>query len=178
MGIVSPAFESPLKSDFRVLVSRKEEGVNRFKCAGLVLVLCTALAGSVTAEESESAVENPVVFWELASHDADASVEFFRKVFDWNIEFSEKLGFYQVPVQGGAEYYSGGYVFTLKKAKLPFLTIFILVDDIEAKVKIIEECGGHIVEPPTEFGSGYKVCLFNEPSGVTFAMFQPAGKSD
>ena len=69
-----------------------------------------------------------------------------------------------------------GGIFTLKKAKLPFLTIYLLVEDIAEKAKLIEEHGGHIVQGPTEIPGGAKICLFNEPSGVTFAMYQPPPK--
>ena len=66
----------------------------------------------------------------------------------------------------------GGEVFTLKKAKLPFLTLYIQVDDINEKTKLIEELGGFILEPPFEIPSGSRICLFNEPSGVTLAMLE------
>ncbi|MCP4425936.1 MAG: VOC family protein, partial [Chloroflexi bacterium] len=46
--------------------------------------------------------------------------------------------------------------------------------DIEAKAQLVEEAGGYIVEAPFEIQSGTKICLFNEPSGVTFAMLQSA----
>jgi len=39
----------------------------------------------------------------------------------------------------------------------------------------LEEQGGYIVEPPFEIASGSKICLFNEPSGVTLAMIESAG---
>jgi predicted enzyme related to lactoylglutathione lyase len=73
------------------------------------------------------------------------------------------------PVQGGG-------VFTLRRAKLPFLTIYIKVDDLGAKVKLIEENGGFIVDPPLDLPNGSRICLFNEPSGVTLAMIQSAKK--
>lgn len=116
---------------------------------------------------------NPVVFWELASHDADASAAFFNKVFNWNLDIDERLGFYVMPGDPDRRGIGGG-VFTLRRAKLPFVTVYILVDDLDAKVKLIEEAGGLIVDPPQDIG-GNRICLFNEPSGVTFAMLeQPA----
>lgn len=59
---------------------------------------------------------------------------------------------------------------------MPFLTLYVQVDDIEAKARIVEESGGFIVEAPFELPSGSRICLFNEPSGVTLAMIQPAPK--
>jgi predicted enzyme related to lactoylglutathione lyase len=119
---------------------------------------------------------HPVVFWELASHDMEKSVAFFRKVFDWEIAFDERIGFYTVktgPVPVDME----GGIFTLKQAKLPFLTIYIRVEDIEDRARLIAESGGLIIDEPFDIGSGTKICLFNDPSGVTFAMIQAAPKA-
>jgi len=117
--------------------------------------------------------KNPVVFWELATHDMEKTVEFFREVFEWKIEFNDRLGFYIIPETTSPNEALDGGIFTLKRAKLPFLTVFIQVEDIEEKAKLIQEKGGFIVDQPSEIPSGSKICLFNEPSGVTFAMLQP-----
>jgi predicted enzyme related to lactoylglutathione lyase len=148
--------------------------MSRTIVALVIMVLATGIFGAFCQEESEGAQAHPVLFWELASDDADASAEFFRQVFDWDVSFDEGLGFYQVPAGEACEHFSGGYIFTLEEAKLPFLTVYILVEDIEAMAGLVKEKGGHIVEPPRVLGKGYKICLFNEPSGITFAMFQPA----
>ena len=113
---------------------------------------------------------NPVVFWELAAHDADASAAFCNKVFGWNLAIDERLGFYVMPGDPERKGIGGG-VFTLKRAKLPFVTVYILVDSLDAKLALIEEEGGFIVDPPQDIGEN-RICLFNEPSGVTFAMIE------
>ena len=120
--------------------------------------------------------KNPVVFWELASHDMEKTVEFFKEVFEWKIEFSDRLGFYIIPETSPPNESIDGAVFTLKRAKLPFQTVYIQVDDIESKAKLIPEKGGFIVDAPSEISGGSKICLFNEPSGVTFAMLEPKSK--
>jgi len=117
-------------------------------------------------------IKNPVCYWELASHDAEKSMKFFNKVFDWNFQYDEIIGIYEILVKEESDDFVGGGIFTLKQAKLPFLTIYIKVDDLAAKMKLIEENGGLIVNKPTDLPSGSKICLFNEPSGVTFAMIQ------
>jgi len=96
--------------------------------------------------------KNPVFFWELASHNAEKTVEFLKNVFDWEVELDERLGIYEIPAG--------------------FITIYIQVDDIDTKIKLIEENGGYIVEKPPELPTGTRICLFNEPSGVTLAMLQ------
>ena len=115
--------------------------------------------------------KNPVVFWELASHDEEKSVKFFREVFEWDLQMDERLGFYVTNIEENAPPMDGG-IFTLKKAILPFLTLYILVEDIEKMAEKIEAHGGYIREGVQELPSGSKICLFNEPSGVTFAMLE------
>ncbi|MFC2172311.1 VOC family protein [Acidobacteriota bacterium] len=151
-----------------------------FQAAAVIVCMIAAVSlqaqnKKVSGPKEAKVQKNPVVFWELASNDQEASVKFFRDVFEWDIEFSERLGFYIIPAGEKAKGVDGG-IFTLKKAKLPFLTVYLLVDDIEAKAKLVEKHGGHIVEPPIEISPGTMICLFNEPSGVTFAMLQPKEK--
>ena len=116
--------------------------------------------------------KNPVVFWELASHDAEKSVKFFHDVFEWDLKMDERLGFYVMEVGEDAPQVDGG-IFTIKKPRLPFLTLYILVDDIEAMAGKVVANGGSLVEGIQESPTGAsRLCLFNEPSGVTFAMLE------
>lgn len=117
-------------------------------------------------------MKNPVVYWELASHDAASSVAFLSQLLGWEFTYDEQTTIYDLPAGGVSGDFAGGGVFTLKKARLPFLTIYIRVDDIEAKARRVEELGGLITVPITEIPGGSRICLFNEPSGVTLAMLE------
>jgi predicted enzyme related to lactoylglutathione lyase len=119
--------------------------------------------------------KNPVCYWELASHNAEKTTDFLKKVFSWEPEYDEKSGIYEFAAGEEQKAFAGGGVFTLRKAKLPFLTIYMRVKDIEAKAKLVEKHGGFIVEAPFEISPGTKICLFNEPSGVTLAMLEKKG---
>jgi len=118
---------------------------------------------------------NPVIYWELASHDAAKTVEFLKQVFDWNFEYDPATTIHELP----ADYtpMQGGGVFSLRRARLPFLTLYIKVDNLDAKVKLIEDHGGFIVDPPLDLPTGARICLFSEPSGVILAMIQPARRA-
>lgn len=116
--------------------------------------------------------ENPIIWWEIASHDAEKSAGFLKKIFGWEMKYDEANKIYDFPISKGESNLLGGEVFTLRKAKLPFLTFYVQVDDIDEKAKLIEELGGFILEPPFEIPSGSRICLFNEPSGVTLAMLE------
>lgn len=115
---------------------------------------------------------NSIVWWELASHDAEKTADFLKKVFNWQIVYDENTGCFDFPISKGQSKLSGGGVFTLKKAKLPFLTIYIQVEDIDRKAQLVEQSGGYILEAPFTISRGVRICLFNEPSGVTLAMIE------
>lgn len=117
-------------------------------------------------------MNNSIVFWELASHDQEKSVQFFRDVFGWQISFDDKLGFYTVDQEGSCGGPLDGGIFTLRKAKLPFLTLYIQVEDIDKKAEEVTAAGGFIVEEPFRISERSKICIFNEPSGVAFGMIE------
>lgn len=114
--------------------------------------------------------EHPIVWWELASHNAEKTVRFFREVFGWEINLDQSSGFYKL--QHNPPTIGGGNIFTLRRAKLPFLTLYIRVSDIHAMAGKVEKHGGFIVDPPAELAPGTWLCLFNEPSGVMFGMLE------
>jgi len=146
----------------------------------LVFILCfghTALAEEQPADPSPTPPANPVVFWELGTHDGPRSLEFFTTVFGWSdapVPGAQTF-FHTVETGGGKGGIDGG-VFTLRKARAPFVAVYILVDDIEARAELVETAGGMILEPPHEIAPGTWLCLFNEPSGVTFAMLEKRPK--
>jgi predicted enzyme related to lactoylglutathione lyase len=149
----------------------------RRRAAAAVLCLLFAAVGASAEDAAVPSTEaappaNPIVLWELATHDCHKSAEFFKMVFGWQANFAEDVQYYRLPIADGESQLSGGIIFTLAQAKLPFLTLYVLVDDIDAKAVAVTSAGGLITEPPHEISPGVSICLFNEPSGCTFAMIQ------
>jgi predicted enzyme related to lactoylglutathione lyase len=54
--------------------------------------------------------KNPVVYWELASHDAEKTTAFLKKVFGWAPEYDKKTGIYELPAGVAQKDFSGGGV--------------------------------------------------------------------
>lgn len=117
---------------------------------------------------------NPICYWELASHDAEKTAAFLKALFAWEITLDPRTGIFEIPAGEARAHFSGGGVFTLRRARLPFLTLYIRVDDVDAKAKQAEALGGLIVIAPFNIDSASRICLFNEPSGVTLAVIGPA----
>jgi predicted enzyme related to lactoylglutathione lyase len=147
-------------------------------CTGLL-----AIAAGGVAQADQDAVSQPppakypVVYWELASDNADSSVAFFKKVFGWEIQYDPATTIHECMTRGERGGIHGG-VFTLQQAKLPFLTVYIRVDSLEAKAEAVRKAGGLVVIEPVEIAPGTWICLFNDPSGVTFAMIEPRPRKE
>ena len=110
-----------------------------------VLVLALWLAAPVLAEDQAAPAAkptppNPVVFWELGTHDGPKSLEFFTTVFGWESAPVEgaKTFFHTLDTGGEGGGIDGG-VFTLRKARPAFLAVYILVDDIESSARLVEQ---------------------------------------
>jgi predicted enzyme related to lactoylglutathione lyase len=117
---------------------------------------------------------NPVCYWELASHDAGKTVAFLNELFGWRFAYDPATTIHERAPQAPDDDGIGGGVFTLRTARLPFLTVYVRVDDIDDMAQRVERLGGLVVVPVTELAGGARICLFNEPCGVTLAMIQPA----
>ena len=146
--------------------------------AGLIILSASfAHAADDPSAARPAPAKNPVVHWELACHDSEKSATFFKNVFEWEIAMVPNTIIHGCRTTGEDGGIDGG-IFTLSRAKLPFLTIYIEVTEIEKKAEMIKENGGLVHEDPHEIFPGIWICLFNDPSGVTFAMLEhrPAEK--
>jgi len=115
---------------------------------------------------------NPVSFWQFFSNDIEASINFFKIVFEWEFSYNEESGIYQVSAKDFPDFFQGGFISKNNFDDLPFLTIYIRVDNIDRKAELVIENGGEIIKPPYDLSNGNRVCIFKDPSGVPFAMIQ------
>ncbi len=58
---------------------------------------------------------NPVVYWELVSHDAAATCRFLEAVFDWHLERDSSGIIWELPSGEDRAAFAGGGVFTLAR---------------------------------------------------------------
>lgn len=173
------------KDSWDLFIRRSHEALRPLSLGPIVHQPCDVwgsrtqcVASSRTQRGGTAMQPDPIVWWELATQDAERSVNFFRKVFNWRLEFDERLGFHTMSEPEGGSALSGGGIFTLRKARLSFLALYIQMDDIDAKAGLVEEFGGLLIEPPFPISEHARICLFNDPSGVTWAMTQSRRHSD
>ena len=106
---------------------------------------------------------NPIVHWELMGADGQAQKTFYQSVFDWDLE----------PVPGFENYFMttgdgmgvNGAVGQGSEEMPSYLTLYVAVDDINAKLSQVEEAGGSTVMPRTEVPDVVTFALFKDPAG-------------
>jgi predicted enzyme related to lactoylglutathione lyase len=128
--------------------------------------------------------QNPVVHFEIPANDRKRSVDFYSKVFGWEMnQLGGEMNDYVVvmtdksdkngPLEKGR---INGGIYT-KTPEMPpqYPSFVIAVEDIDAKIKEVEAAGGKIVGKPYEIpGVGIYVS-FEDTEGNKLSILQPKG---
>ena len=96
---------------------------------------------------------NPVVHFEIKVKNVEAGQEFYRKLFDWEINADNPMNYGLVDTQAGG--INGGVT---TDSSAPQVMLYVAVKDLQASLDRAESLGGKTVVPPTEI-----------PGVVTFA---------
>ena len=118
-------------------------------------------------------MENPVVHFEIAGPDGPALQQFYRDLFNWNVEtLGEDMRFYGLVEanEGGV----GGGIFQTDGNTPPdyadvmpssHVTVYVQVDNLEDTLNKITDMGGSVAIPPREIAPGMgSVAMFNDPA--------------
>jgi predicted enzyme related to lactoylglutathione lyase len=113
----------------------------------------------------------PVVHWELWSENPEALSEFYRQVFDWQIQHIPDLD-YRMVETGDETGIKGGI---MKPEAGPWpgnMALYVDVDDLDSYAARIRKAGGEmVVEKMPVPGIGH-LSLFKDPDGRVLGMWQ------
>lgn len=116
--------------------------------------------------------ENQVTWWEFASSDAEKSVEFLKKAFDWELVFDPAMKYYQKTVDGSQNSFCGGGIYQVDEGTSPSLIVYFRVKDVDEKAKSVVEAGGAIIEGPLDVPNLGRLCIFSDPTGQHYGMIK------
>lgn len=111
---------------------------------------------------------NPVVHWEIGSPDAAATQEFYAKAFGWTMAEAGPGYTLVTPIGEGI----GGGIMQNRPGMPPYATIYIQVDDLEAKLAEIAELNGRTIVPPTQISPVATFAMFADPSGTIIGLLR------
>ena len=112
----------------------------------------------------------PIVHIEIVSKDPRASGNFYKEVFGWKIDIDENFDYVQFSADPGI---GGAFpqADAAQNMKPGDVVLYIGVDNIEATLARIEECGGKTLMPKTEIpGIGW-FAIFNDSTGNRMALY-------
>ena len=109
-------------------------------------------------------MKNPVVHFEILGQNHEALQQYYRDLFEWNIEsISPEMPYGVVQSPEGEVGIGGGIGGSPDGATQ--LTFYVQVDDIEASLARAVELGGKTVAEPTTIPGMVTFALFNDPEG-------------
>jgi predicted enzyme related to lactoylglutathione lyase len=109
-----------------------------------------------------------ICYIEFPATDIARSVAFYSKVFGWNVR---NRGDGATAFDDGVGQVSGTWVLGRPPSTTPGIMIYIMVDDVEATMKLITENGCEIVQP---VGADHPeiTARFRDPGGNVVGLYQ------
>src|SRR3990172_4603630 len=104
---------------------------------------------------------NNIVHFEFAVKDINEGTEFYSKLFDWSIDKMPGAEYSLVNTGSGD---TGGGIYTAPKGTKPFITVYVQVDDIDAKLSEAEALGASIISQKTKISDDHGYFgMFRDP---------------
>lgn len=105
---------------------------------------------------------NPVVHFEIRSSGAEDLQQFYADLFEWHVDASNPMNYGLVDTHSERGI-SGGIAPASGEPNL--VSFYVEVEDINAKLKEVEERGGRVVSPVTSIPGMVTFAMFSDPEG-------------
>ena len=123
------------------------------------------------ADEPDLARPGGVTYMQIPTMDAEASADFYERVFGWSIR---QRGTSHVTFADGSGHVIGAFIGDREIAREPGILPYIYVSKIEEAVAAIKTNGGEIVRDIYPEG-GLKVATFRDVAGNQLGVWQMPG---
>jgi hypothetical protein len=109
-----------------------------------------------------------ITYIQLPSSDAEASADFYERVFGWTIR---QRGTAHVTFADASGYVIGAFITDRVISREPGILPYIYVNSVAEAVAAITSHGGEIVRDPYDEG-GLTVATFRDPAGNVLGVWQ------
>ncbi|MBU0983388.1 MAG: VOC family protein [candidate division Zixibacteria bacterium] len=111
----------------------------------------------------------PVVHFEIAGSNAEKTTTFYSSLFDWDIRKAEGMDYGMVSPAGDRSI--GGGVFAAPDGYKPYVTVYVMVDDLQEYLDKAIELGGKMIQPPTPIPGIGASAMFADPDGLIIGLY-------
>jgi predicted enzyme related to lactoylglutathione lyase len=115
------------------------------------------------------ASSNPVTWFEIVGGDGAGLQKFYGDLFGWKVDAANPMNYGMIEGKDGG---IGGGIAASQDGK-PQVTVYVVVDDIQATLDRAKSLGGEIVMPMMEVPAGPKIAQFRDPSGNVIGVMIP-----
>lgn len=113
----------------------------------------------------------PVVFFDIGCKDKEQSIEFYSKLFDWNIGSARP---HSSSVDTESDVGISGAITSLGHEPHNYVMIYVEVDDIPAHLEKAESMGGQTLVPATDVPDEGQFAWLADPEGNMIGLWCPA----
>lgn len=111
---------------------------------------------------------------DMASPDLDASIDFYGRLFGWDVpesENAEQTGGYRQAMKGGKPV--AGLMPLMQEGQPSVWSTYISVEDADAVAAAVGEAGGTVLAEPMDVLDLGRMAIFVDPEGAVFGVWQP-----
>lgn len=113
----------------------------------------------------------PVLQWQIVATNPDALLEFYRRLFGWQVSSANAMGYRQVDTGPGG---MPGGVWPAPPGAGNFVQLFVGVSDVEGSLAKAVALGAKVIVPPTVLPDGDTMAVLSDPSGLTVGLMRSA----
>ena len=106
---------------------------------------------------------------EIPTKDVRATAEFYKTVFDWNLQTDEEMNYTMFSAEGGT---GGGFSEVNDENPVGNVLIYIDTPDLAASVAAVKANGGEVLMERYEVGDFGLMATFKDPTGNLIALYQ------
>gem|GEM_PF-214776 len=123
------------------------------------------------SHRKECIMAQPVVHFEIGARDMDRACDFYKKLFNWEIQKAEGMPYGMVAP--GCEGSIGGGIGPLPEGMAPYVTVYVQVDDLQKSLDSAEKLSGKTLMPPTPIPGVGSCAWLADPDGVAIGLYKP-----
>ncbi|MDQ6853174.1 MAG: glyoxalase [Actinomycetota bacterium] len=111
----------------------------------------------------------PVVWFEVAGRDFDQLSKFYSELFHWKVNADNPTGYGMVDTDGGGGIQGGIFA----AGDTEYVSFYVQVPDLEARLKRAENLGAKVLQPPTPTApEGPTIAMISDPEGHRIGVLQ------
>jgi uncharacterized protein len=120
----------------------------------------------------ENLMGKPVMRWQILAKDPDKAAEFYTRLFDWQVNDDNALGYRMIDT--GSDRGIHGGIWPSPPEGHSFVQLYIEVDDVSGSVAKATGMGASIIVPPQKLPDGDEMAIVLDPEGIPFVVFKSA----